>query len=71
MALETETRERFKERVAALLSHGSSLSQLTKQLVREGYSADTIPGALKGVGVSVDGEGRASMEPGPRQTRLK
>jgi len=68
---EAETRERFKERVAELISHGSSLGTLTKQLVREGYSADMIPKALQGVGVHVDGEGKATLGPGPRQSRLR
>ena len=68
---EVEARERFRERVSQILGHGSSLNRLTRPLIREGYSRDVIPRALSGVGVSVDGEGRATLEPGPKQRRLR
>ena len=71
MALETETRERFRERVEQILGHTSNLGSITRQLRREGYAADMITRALRGVGVSVDGEGRATMKPGPRQSKLR
>ncbi len=68
---EVEARERFRERVQQILRHGSSAGHLTRQLIREGYSRDTIPAALHGIGVCIDGDGRASLQPGPRQIRLR
>jgi len=69
---EVETREMFRERITQILSRGSvNVGTLTRQLRREGYAVDSIPRALQGVGVTVDHEGKATIEPGPRQSRLR
>ena len=60
----------FMERVSALIGSGCDAGRLTKRLIKEGYHREMIPRALDGVGVTIN-EGRATIKPRPRQTRLK